>query len=148
MQYTTARTGKVLILRLEDGDPVYESIEKTAETEGISSGIVWCIGGVKNGKVVVGPKNDTAIPIEPMLETFTDAREIIGFGTLFKNSAGKVSLHLHAGIGKDTKTIVGCPRKGLDCWLITEVIIMELTDAAAKRVKNQSSGFELLEVNR
>ena len=145
MKYTSGTTGRIITIRFEDGDPIYEGIEEVAAGEGIASAVVWLIGGVKNGGVVVGP-SDISMPPKPMVEHFEDPREIAGIGTLFPDDNDKPSLHLHASIGKGTAPLVGCPRKGLDCWLITEAVMMELTGLEARRLKNERSGFSLLEI--
>ncbi len=145
MKYTVGKVGRVFTMRFEDGDPIYAGIEKTAAAENIGSGIVWLIGGVKNGGVVVGP-SDGSLPIVPLIERFSDPREIVGIGTLFPDDEGKPSLHLHASIGKGTFPLTGCPRKGLDCWLITEAILMETLDTVARRVSESGSGLSLLTV--
>ena len=145
MKYTTGSVGRIFTIRFEDGDPIYEGIKKVASDEKIAGGVVWLIGGVKNGGVVVGPSDDSMPPV-PMEEHFIDPREIVGIGTLFPDDNGKPSLHLHASIGKGKAPLTGCPRKGLDCWLITEAVVMEITGTSARRVKNAGSGFELLEI--
>jgi uncharacterized protein len=145
MKYTSGAVGRILTIRFEDGDPIYKGIEEVASEEKIRSGVVWLIGGVKNGGVVVGPSDDSMPPV-PMVEHFTDAREIAGIGTLFPDENNRPSLHLHASIGKGKAPLTGCPRKGLDCWLITEAVIMEMTGVNARRVKNVKSGFSLLEI--
>jgi predicted DNA-binding protein with PD1-like motif len=146
MDYSVGKVGRTVVVRLHDGEAVYPAIESVAHKEGIASAVVWIIGGVKNGNVVVGPKDASAIPLETLVQGFSDEREIIGVGTLFLNGEGKPSLHLHAGIGKGASPIVGCPRKGLDCWLVSEVIMLELVGVKAKRVKNAKTAFELLEI--
>jgi predicted DNA-binding protein with PD1-like motif len=145
MKYTTGTVGRVITIRFEDGDPIYQGIEDVAAKEMIDSAVIWLIGGVKNGGVVVGPSDDSMPPV-PMIERFTDAREIAGIGTLFPDDDNRSSLHLHASIGKGTAPLTGCPRKGLDCWLITEAIIMEMKGVNARRLKDTKSGFSLLEI--
>ncbi len=125
---------------------MYDSIIKAAAEERIQHGMVWVIGGIQNGGIVVGPEDTHSRPPVPMATNFTDAHEIMGVGTLFPTNDGKITLHMHAAMGRADNVIVGCPRKGADCWLINEVVIMELTDVKAKRVKDERSGFELLEV--
>lgn len=134
------------MLQFEEGDSIYNEIEKVAQNEKIHSGIVWVIGGVKNGKVVVGPKNDKQLPPDPLVESFSDAREIAAIGTLFENEQNLPELHMHASIGKGTEPLVGCPRLGLDCWLITEAVILELLNIDAKRIKDDKKGLELLRI--
>jgi predicted DNA-binding protein with PD1-like motif len=130
-------------MRLHEGDGVYDSIQSVAVKEGIGSAVVFVIGGVKNGAVVAGPIDQNERPLKTIIKRFEDAREIAGIGTLFKNEAGEMKLHMHAAIGKGSEPIVGCPRLGLDSWLVTEVIILELLGLNAVRAK-EGSGLELL----
>ena len=143
MEYTTGAVGRCICIRLHEGDPVYASVQGVAEKEGVDAGVVFVIGGVKNGAVVVGPIDQDERPLRTMVEKFADAREIAGVGTLFRNEEGEAKLHMHAAIGKGTAPVAGCPRLGLDCWLVNEVIILELTGINAVRAK-EASGLELL----
>lgn len=144
MEYEIGNSGRVVVVRLHDGDPIYSSIESVAGKERIRSAAVWIVGGIKNATVVAGPKQQDVFPLETIDRHFEDAREIVGFGTIFTNSGGKPSLHLHAAIGKGEAVIAGCPRKGADCWLVDEVIMIEITGTSAHRAKNGKSGLELL----
>ena len=146
MKYTTGTVGKIITIRFENGDPIYKGIEKIALNENIDSGVVWIIGGVKNGGVIVGPSDSITMPPLPQIERFNDAREIVGIGTLFLDATKKPVLHLHASIGKGTNPITGCPRESLDCWLVTEAIIMEMKGIGAQRLSDIKSGFSLLEI--
>lgn len=145
MEYTTGTVGKCICLRLHENDPVYNSIESVATAESIEAGVVFVIGAVKNGAVVVGPIDQNERPLRSIIERFTDAKEIAGIGTLFKNEAGEMKLHMHAAIGHGKEIIVGCPRVALDCWLINEIIILELKGLNAVRAK-EASGLELLKL--
>ena len=98
-----------------------------------------------HGGVVVGPEKDDERPPRIRVERFEDAREILGIGTLFLNEAGQPKLHLHAAIGKGSVALAGCPREGADCWLVDEVVILELAGVQARRVKDAKSGFDLLQ---
>jgi len=144
MEYETGQTGRVIVLRLSDGDPVYKSVEDVARNEGISAATVWIVGGIKNGGVVVGPKVENVFPLQTLERAFSDAREIVGFGTVFANEYNEPKLHLHAAIGKGGEVIVGCPRIGADCWLINEIVMLEITGLSARRKKDAASGLELL----
>jgi predicted DNA-binding protein with PD1-like motif len=144
MEYEIGQCGRMVVVRLHDGDPIYSSIESVAKKEKIMSAAVWIVGGMQNATVVVGPKKQDVFPLETMDEHFSDAREIVGFGTIFSTSAGDPKLHMHAAIGKGDKVIAGCPRKGADCWLVNEVILLEIKGVSAKRLKDEKSGLELL----
>ncbi len=82
-----------------------------------------------------------------MVQRFDDARELVGVGTLFP-CEGKPSLHLHAGIGREDKALVGCPREKADCFLILEVVIIEWIGLNAERVRDPETGFHLLTLLR
>jgi predicted DNA-binding protein with PD1-like motif len=146
MKYTVGSTGRVVTARLENNEAIYPAIESIAQQENIACAVVWIIGGMQNGSVVVGPKDPAAMPFETMVTTFIDAHEILGIGTLFLNSENKPVLHMHAGMGRGASPVIGCPRKGADCWLVDEVIILELTGIAARRIKQADTGLELLEI--
>ena len=144
MNYTLGKTGRVMVLRLEHGEPVYASIEEAVRREGISQAVLWIVGGVQNGGVVVGPERDDERPPQIIVEEFSDAREILGVGTLFPDEDGEPQIHMHAAIGKRDRPLVGCPRISLDCWLVDEIVLIELTGMDARRVRDPASGFGLL----
>jgi predicted DNA-binding protein with PD1-like motif len=144
MDYEIGQTGRVVVMRLHDGDPIYASIESVADKERIGSAAVWVVGGIKNSTVVAGPKNQDVFPLETIDLHIDDAREIVGFGTIFTNSSGQPRLHMHAAIGKGETVIAGCPRKGADCWLVDEVIILEIIGTSARRSLSEKCGLELL----
>jgi predicted DNA-binding protein with PD1-like motif len=147
MEYEVGRAGRIIVMRLHDGDAIYASIEGAAQKERVTSAAVWLVGGIKNAGVVVGPKVEDVFPLQVMEERFSDGREIVGFGTIFTNSKGEPRLHMHAAIGKGTVVIAGCPRKGADCWLVDEVVILEIDGLSARRVAEPKCGLELLTIN-
>ena len=103
VDYNVGRIGRVIVARGIDGEDVYEQIESIASAEGIRCAAVLVVGGLRRGKVVVGPKNPTG-PIEPQYAEFDDAREIAGVGTIFPDD-GKPTLHLHGAIGRGKETL-------------------------------------------
>ena len=147
MKYTTATLGRVLVVRLEDGDVVHECIEEAARREGVSRAAVILVGAAAGGsRVVVGPEDPRAETIVPMERILHDVHEMAGVGTIFPDEAGKPVLHVHAGFGRDVSATVGCIRKGVGTWNIGEVVIIELTGSQAMRRVDPALGFELLEV--
>ena len=116
-------------------------VDRTAETS-IRAASVILLGGLGRGKVVVGPETPD-VPPKPMIAEFEDVHEIAAVGTIFANSEGKSTLHLHGSLGRDGRTITGCTRTGVEVWLIAEAIITEITDTSAHRVLHAS--LELLE---
>ncbi len=144
MQYEVGQIGRVIVARGFEGEDVYAEIEGLAARENVRSGMVVMIGGLRKAKVVVGPVNPTG-KIEPEFREFDDAREVVGVGTIFSDESGP-KMHLHAGIGRGDKTIVGCPRGGATVFCVLEVIIMEITGIDASRELDPKIGLKLLTI--
>ncbi len=147
MQFTEAKMGRTFILRLHDGDHLPDVLENFAEQQHVSCALCFLVGGAKEkSRVVVGPKDGEALPVEPVVTLLGGVSEACGVGTIFQNEEGKPKLHMHAGFGRGEKTIMGCVRLGIDVWRIGEVIILELAGATARRAVDKETGFEFLEI--
>ena len=147
MRYTTAGVGRVLVVRLEDGDVVHECIQEAARREGIGRAAVWLLGGADEGsRIVVGPADGRAPVIEPMEHVLDAAHELAGVGTIFPDERGEPMLHLHAAFGREDHAHAGCVRRGVRTWVIGEAIVLELTGSEAVRRRDEATGLELLEV--
>jgi predicted DNA-binding protein with PD1-like motif len=143
MKYDIGSVGRVVTARFEEGDSIYEELENLCLYEGIKSAVFWIIGGVQNVEVVTGPKDHTKRPLEAIVAKLKGVHEILGTGTIFRNENNRPKVHMHASLGHNSKTVTGCPRVNLDCWLINEVVLMEINGIDASRIKD-SSGYELL----
>jgi predicted DNA-binding protein with PD1-like motif len=147
LNYTEAKLGRIFILRLHQGERLHEVIEKFAAEKQVSSALCFFLGGAEDkSKVVVGPKDGTALPPEPMVTLLKGVHESCGVGTIFADEHGKPKLHMHASFGRNDTAVTGCVRMGVDVWQIGEVVILELAGSAAKRAKNKETGFEFLEI--
>lgn len=146
MKASEGKIGRVFVIRLDDGDVVPGCIERFAEEKGVSVGHVVLVGGVGSGHVVVGPRRSDGMPPEPMLLPVDGAHEVLGVGVLAPDEEGKPFLHIHAALGRSGQTMTGCLRHGVETWLVGEVILYEIVGANAARLKDEQSGFVLLEV--
>ncbi len=145
MKYAEARLGRIFVIRLEDGEVVHEVIEKFAKDHGITAAGLIILGGANDGsKLVVGPEEKNARPVNPMELELDNATEIAGVGTLFPDEEGNPMLHMHMACGRNDKTITGCIRKGVQVWQIMEVILYELVGTTGKRYLDPKLGFKLL----
>ncbi len=144
MEYGIGKVGRVVVARFFDGEDIYAEIEQLAARENIRNASVLLVGGMRKGKVVVGPKNPTG-PIEPEFREFDDAREIAGVGTIFCDDEGP-KLHLHAAIGRGDQTFAGCPRGGATVFCVLEGIITEILDVNATREIDGDIPLKLLKV--
>ncbi len=147
MEFTEAKLGRIFILRLHQDDVLHEVIEKFASEKQVASALCFFLGGADDeSKVVVGPKDGKACTIDPMVTLLKGAHEAAGVGTIFTNGQGTPKLHMHASFGRNEQAITGCVRKGVNVWLIGEVVILELTGSSARRAKNKDTSFEVLEL--
>ena len=94
--------------------------------------------------MTVGPEDDNGRPVIPLYHTLLAAHEAAGVGTIFLGEDGLPRLHMHVSCGREGKGLTGCIRVGSIVWQTLEVIIFELTGTAAKKVKDDSVGFEVL----
>ena len=148
MDYTEASLARIFILRLHHGETLHEVIEEFADQKKVKSAMCFFLGGTQDkSKVVVGPKESSAMPPEPMVTLLKGVHEACGIGTIFTDEEGKPKLHMHASFGRNDNAISGCVRMGVDVWQIGEVVILELVGGSAKRAKNKETGFEFLETS-
>jgi predicted DNA-binding protein with PD1-like motif len=137
--------GRVFVIRLEDGDVIPECIERFAKKNKVAMGHVVLVGGIGGGQIVVGPRHSNAMPPEPMLLPVDGVHEIAGVGVLAPGEDGKPVLHIHASLGRSGQTMTGCLRPGVMTWIVGEAILYEIVGAKAIRVKDNKTGFSLLE---
>jgi len=145
MKACEGKVGRVFIIRLEDGDVVPECIERFAEEHGVAVGQVILVGGVGGGEVVVGPQRSDEMPPQPMLLPIDGVHEVLGVGVLAPDEDGKPKLHIHGALGRSGQTMTGCLRPGVTTWLVGEVVLYEILGVNVARVRDEESGFDLLE---
>lgn len=99
----------------------------------------------ENSRMTVGPEDGNARPVIPLYHTLVAPHETAGVGTIFEGEDGLPRLHMHVSCGREGEGLTGCIRVGSIVWQILEVVIIELTECSAKKVKDESTGFEVLE---
>ena len=142
MEYAVGKTGRVIAVRLFEGEELYESIEEIAKKEKIKSAAVLITGGFRKAKVVVGPKQEKP-KIIGNLKKFAGPGEVLGVGTIYCDDEGP-KLHIHTAIGKGDEAVVGCPRGGAKIFLVLEVTIIEIEGIEAGRKFDKDTGLNLL----
>lgn len=145
MKSSEGQVGRVFVIRLEDGDVLPGCIERFAEENEVILGHAILVGGIGGGEVVVGPRRSDEMPPEPMLLPIDGAHEVAGVGVLAPGEDGRPVLHIHAALGRSGQTMTGCLRPGVSTWVVGEVILYEITGAKAARVRDDATGFELLQ---
>ena len=98
MKYQVGNTGRIVVARFEDREDVIENLHSIAEKEGIKAAAFYLVGGMREGRIVVGPEKDE-IPPKPVWKELGESHEIVGFGTIFYQD-NKPKVHLHAAFGK------------------------------------------------
>lgn len=136
--------GRVFMLRLQDGDRIPDSIEQFAAEKNIEAAYCALLGGAGKGKLVVGPLDEEAEKIEPIVRVLSGVHEAAAIGTLFKNAQGEPKLHMHAVLGNNNETLCGCVRQGVEVWKIAEVLILELAGLGLSRKYDPAFMLELL----
>ena len=130
------------MVRLFEGEDLYESIEKVAQKEDIKTAAVLITGGIRKASVVVGPKAEVP-KIVGNFKDFAGPGEALGVGTIYCDDEGP-KLHIHTAIGKGDQTIIGCPRGLASIFLIMEVTIIEFEGIVASRKLDKEKGLNLL----
>lgn len=146
MKYSEAEQGRIFVIRLEDGDVIHEKIEQFAREKSISCAYLTAVGGIDKGsQLVCGPEDGRAETINPEIINVTNVHEVTGTGTVFPDKDGNPSLHMHLACGRYEQTLTGCVRPGVKVWHILEIILVELLNCSARRLKDKTTGFNLLE---
>ncbi|MBN1903037.1 DNA-binding protein [Candidatus Sumerlaeota bacterium] len=148
MKSSEGKTGRVFVIRLEDGDKLPDCLEAFAKENRIVHGQVILVGGIGEGSVVVGPRKSEEMPPEPMLLPIDGAHEVIGAGVIAPDEKGNPILHIHGALGRSGQTVTGCFRYGVETWIVAEAVIIEFLSIKATRLKDEETGFTLLEPNK
>jgi len=117
-------------------------VKGLAKKEKIRTGVIVFIGALRKGRVVTGPKRPK-IPPKPHWESFKDAWEVVGVGTIFKGQKGP-EIHIHGALGKGRKALSGCIRKNSMVFLLIEAVIFELKGIKARKELDPKTGLNLL----
>ncbi len=142
MKYQVGKLGRVVVARFEDKEDVLGNLSDIVKKEGINAAVFYLVGGMREGKIVVGPEKDEVPPI-PVWRELGESHEIVGFGTIFYQD-DKPKVHLHAAFGKRDKVKVGCLREKAAVFLVLEAVIIELSGIHAVREFDPVSGLSLL----
>jgi len=127
-------TGRVFVLRLEEGEILHEAIESFCTEHGIAGAAVSMTGAVAPGSIMVsGPATPVGDRIEPLLITLDEPCELTGSGTVFPDDNGKPTVHIHGSVGKKGFSATGDLRPRMVVWLVMEVTITELRGSLPKR---------------
>lgn len=144
MEYRVGKTARVVLARFEDKEDILENITGIARKENIRSAVLYLIGGIKKGRVVVGPEEEK-LPPEPVWREINESSEVVGIGTIFWEGE-EPKIHFHGAFGKRDMVRVGCLRGNSETFLVLEAVIIEIEGIEAKRELDPESGLVLLKL--
>ncbi len=144
MKYETGEFGRVLVARFEDGDDILQGLQDLADKEQIRAAIFYLVGGISDGKIVVGPETEEMPPV-PVWRLLQESHETLGVGTIFWQG-DTPKLHLHGSYGKKDAVSTGCLRETATTFIVMEAVIMEIKGIKAVRELDPISGMVLLKI--
>jgi predicted DNA-binding protein with PD1-like motif len=145
MKYQVGRPGRVIVVRFEDKDDVLDNLVGLAKKEDIRAAVVYLVGGMRQGSIVVGPEKDE-FPPTPVWKDLGESHEVVGVGTIFwLEDTPKV--HFHGAFGKKEMVKVGCLRENSETFLVLEAVIVEIEGVTARRELDPVSGMVLLKLD-
>jgi len=144
MQYQVGKTGRVIVARFEDGDEIIQGLTDIVKKESIRAAVFYLVGGIKEGKIVVGPENDV-LPPTPVWKMVNESHESVGVGTIFWDEK-EPRIHFHGTYGKHDMVKTGCLREIAKTFIVMEAVIIEITGINAVRARDPLSEMVLLKM--
>jgi predicted DNA-binding protein with PD1-like motif len=144
MKYQIGKPGRMIVAKFDDSDDVLENLVSIAKKENIRAGVFYLVGGMREGKIVVGPETEE-LPPKPVWKELGESHEVLGIGTIFWHQ-DEPKLHFHGAFGKKDMVKVGCLREKSETFLILEAIIIEMEGINATREIDPEIGMALLKL--
>lgn len=132
MKYQVGQVGRVILAHFEDGDEIMKGLVEIVRKEDVRACILYLLGGITEGRIVVGPAQDDARPPEPTWKEIVDSHETLAVGTAFWYG-DEPRIHIHGTYGKFDSVMTGCLRGEAKTFLVMEAVIMELNGINAVR---------------
>lgn len=140
MQYfDKAEMGRTIIIRLEQGDYVLESICEVIKEAGITDGYVASGIGTLDHAVLHMVMTTGYPPVEHFPEWTDKPLELVSIQGIIANGVP----HLHTVISDEKNTAAGHLEPGCRVLYLGEVVIQELTGQSLERIKNSKNILEL-----
>ena len=144
MKYQIGNAGRIVVAKFDDHDDVLNNLDEIAKKEDIRNAVFWLVGGMREGKIVVGPETDE-LPPKPVWKELGESHELLAVGTIFWFE-DEPKIHLHGAFGKKDMLKVGCLRENAKTFLVLEAIIMEIDGVNAIREMDPEIGLPILKL--
>jgi predicted DNA-binding protein with PD1-like motif len=145
MKYQIGRPGRIVVVRFENKDDILENLVEIARREKLKAAVVYVVGGMREGDIVVGPEKEE-FPPTPVWRRLGESHEVVGLGTIFWQGEDP-KVHFHGAFGKKDSVKVGCLRENAETFLVLEAVIMEIEGVDARRVLDPVSQMVLLNLD-
>jgi len=132
VKYQVGETGRVVLAHFEDGDEIIANLSGIIRKENIMCAVFYLLGGIAEGRIVVGPVEDDVRPPEPTWRELVESHETLAVGTVFWHG-DEPRVHIHGTYGKFDAVKTGCLRGEARTFLIMEAVIVELKGINAVR---------------
>ena len=144
MKYQIGKPGRMIVAKFDDHDDVLSTLSDIAKKENIRAGVFNLVGGMREGKMVVGPETDE-LPPKPVWKELGESHEILGVGTIFW-LGDEPKIHFHGAFGKKDMVKIGCLREKAETFLVLEAIIIEMDGIDAVREIDPAIGMPILKI--
>ena len=144
MKYQVGKVGRIVVAKFEDREDVLCNLSAIVKKEGISAAAFYLVGGMREGKIVVGPEKDVVPPTQ-VWKNLGESHEVVGFGTIFYQG-NEPKVHFHGAFGKKDMVKVGCLRENSATFLVLEAVIIELSGINAVREFDPALGLAVLKL--
>ncbi|MBI4777448.1 DUF296 domain-containing protein [Candidatus Desantisbacteria bacterium] len=142
MQYQEGKIGRVFAIKFDHNDDLLLNLKELIINENVPAGMVFFLGALEEGKLVVGPEK-TCVPPIPIWTSFADGREVFGIGTIFWDKDAP-NIHIHFSAGRGKEILMGCLRKEGKVYLVIEAFLIEVTDINAQKQYFDELGISML----
>ena len=145
MKYQVGEVGRVILAQFADGDEIIGNITDMVRKENIRACVFYLLGGIAEGRIVVGPVHDDVRPPEPTWREIVESHETLAIGTVFWYGE-EPRIHIHGTYGKFDNVRTGCVRDEAKTFLIMEAVMIELKGINAVREMEPTINMPLLKL--
>jgi hypothetical protein len=137
------RETNVIVLKLDNGEDLFKTLERLAQDQMIKSGMVlFGIGMLRDFELGYYLGKDY------QWTTFQEPAELVALHGTIATVDDKPSIHLHAGVATKDLGLKGGHLKGATVNGLAEIGIIKLTDIELTRKKNPNSGLTELLISK
>ncbi len=141
MQYGIEEHGKIMIIKLDKGEWLMESLTKILKEQKIRYGLVLQgIGMLKTCEL--GYYDGTS----HRTKAVTTPYELLSLGGTVAQYEDDYSIHLHVSLGSEDSSVIGGHLKDGEVGVVAEIIIFVLDGLALERKLNPDSNLAELDI--